>query len=124
MTAVLLIIPGICVAAGYVETAKTGGYSVRATFDKSRPVPGPNRVEIAVTDTALHPVREAQVRIDYSMPSLPGKPPMMAYSTAAKPIDGRYEATIDLTMKGLWKMEVSITAAQRTEKAVFSFEVR
>ena len=124
MTAVLLIIPGICVAAGYVETAKTGGYSVRATFDKSRPVPGPNRVEIAVTDTASHPVREAQVRIDYSMPSLPGKPPMMAYSTAAKPIDGRYEATIDLTMKGLWKMEVSITTAQRTEKAVFSFEVR
>ena len=49
---------------------------------------------------------------------------MMAYSTQALPVDDGYEATIDLTMKGLWKMVVSFTAAQRTEKAVFTFEVR
>ena len=122
--AVLLVVPGICLAAGYRETGKAGSYSIQVTFDKERPVLGPNRVEVTVTDAASQPVPGAQMKIDYFMPSLPGRPPMMSYSTAAKPVDGTYEATVDLTMKGLWKMIVSITAARQTEKAAFAFEVK
>lgn len=121
---VLLVASGISLAAGYVQTGKAGDYSVRVTFDKSRPVLGPNRLEIRLTDSAGRPVAGAQVKVDYLMPSLPGRPPMMEYSTTAKPVGTEYEATMDLTMKGLWKMVFSITAGQQTEKETFDFEVK
>jgi nitrogen fixation protein FixH len=121
---ILLLTPGICLSAGYGETGKAGDYSIVVTWDKSRPALGPNRVEIAVTDAASQPVTGAEVKIDYLMPSLPGKPAMMGYSTTATPVDGRYEATINLTMKGLWRMVVSVTAGQHAEKATSTFEVK
>ncbi len=123
-TALLLVAPALCFGAGIGETVKAGNYSVRATFEKACPVLGFNRVEIAVADAALQPVKGARVKIDYSMPSLPGKPPMMAHSAQALPAGNGYEATIDLTMKGTWKMEVAIAGAQGTEKTVFNIEVR
>lgn len=124
IVAVLLIVPAMCLAAGYTKTEKAGGYSVQVLFDRDRPVLGQNRVEIAIIDKSLRPVTGARMKIDYLMPSLPGKPPMMAYSMTARPVDGRYEATLDLSMKGLWQMVVSVTEGQRTEKATFNFEVR
>ncbi len=124
VVAILLIVPGVCLAARYTETAKAGDYSVRVTFDKDRPVFGRNRVEIVVTDKSSEAVAGAQVKVDYLMPSLPGRSPMMAYSTTAKPVAGGYEATLSLGMKGLWNVVVSITAKQKTEKAVLTFEVR
>ncbi len=125
VVAVLLLVTGIYKGAGYGETGKAGGYSIVVTWDKSRPALGPNRVEVVVTDAASQPVSGAQVKIDYLMPSLPGRPPMMEYSTQATPVEGgKYEATLDLTMKGLWEMVVTVTTAKETQKATSTFEVR
>ena len=84
---ILLLAPAICIGVGG-EAGKTGNYSVAVTWDKTRPALGPNRLELAVTDAASQPVPGAKVEIHYFMPSLPGKPPMMEYSTPARPIGG------------------------------------
>ena len=97
---------------------KTGEYSIRMTFDKGRPVEGTNRVKIMIRDSASRPVTEAQVKIDYYMPSLPGRPPMMSYSTAATRAGNGYEAAMNFTMKGEWKVAISVAAADRIESEI------
>lgn len=114
IVAVLLIAAGSAMAA----------YSIQVTWDNTKPALGANRLQIVVTDEASRPVAGAEVKIVYLMPSLPGRPPMMEYSTTASPVDSRYEATINLTMKGVWQMVVSVTAGQHAEKATSTFEVR
>jgi hypothetical protein len=123
-TMVFLMVVGPSWAKDYVVTGKAGGYTVKAIFDKTRPVLGANRLEIAVTDAASRPMTDAQVDIDYFMPSLPGRPPMMDYNITAKPLGDRYEATLKLTMKGEWKVAVSVTRSNKTEKMTFGFDVR
>ncbi len=121
---ILLLTAGLCWAGGYEATGKAGAYTVVAAFDREKPVEGMNRLEIAVTDSESRHVLDARVDIEYFMPSLPGKPPMMDYHTLAKPSGDGYEATLNLTMKGQWKATVSITRPDRTEKMTFDFAVK
>jgi hypothetical protein len=122
--AIFLVTAGLCWAGGYEATGKAGPYTVSATFDRPRPVEGTNRVEIAVTDGASRRVPDARVDIEYFMPSLPGKSPMMDYHTPAKPSGHGYGAILNLTMKGLWKVTVSIVGSGSTEKMTFAFELK
>ena len=122
--AIFLFTAELCWAAGYVVTGKTESYAVRIIFDKSRPVIGSNRMEIAVTDAASRPVTNARVGIEYFMPSLPGRPPMMDYHAAAKSSGDKYEAVLGLAMKGEWKVAVSIMRPNETERMTFGFEVK
>ncbi len=75
-------------------------------------------------DSASRKVSDARVDIEYFMPSLPGKPPMMDYHTSAKPSGDGYGATLNLTMKGQWKATVSIARPNGTEKMTFDFVVK
>jgi hypothetical protein len=102
----------------------TTNHTITVTFEKGRPVKGSNQVEIAVQDTKGSPVTGAQVVVDYLMPSLPGKPPMMAYSTEAKAWNGVYRATVDFGMKGEWKMVVRVSSGRYKVEATFTFTVR
>ena len=81
-------------------------------------------MEIAITDAASRPVTDAQVHIEYFMPSFPEKPPMMDYDTSAQPSGNRYEAILNLAMRGEWKVAVSIIRPNETEKMTFGFEVK
>ena len=121
---VFLVAAGLCWAAGYETKGKAGPYGVVVTFDQTTPVEGTNRLEIAVTDSASRHVKDARVDIEYLMPSLPGKPPMMDYHTPANPSGDGYVATLNLTMKGQWKAIISIARQDRAEKMTFDFVVK
>ena len=121
---VFLVAAGLCWAGGHETKGKAGPYGVVATFDQARPIEGTNRLRIAVTDSAARPVKDAKVNIEYLMPSLPGKPPMMDYHTPASPSGDGYGATLNLTMKGQWKATVSIARPDGTEKMTFDFVVK
>jgi len=108
----------------YRLSGKAGNYTVTVTLDKARPVEGENRIHVQIADKASRPVRDARVAVEYFMPSLPGKPPMMDYKTTATPAGDAYETTLDLKMPGEWRAVVSITKGKQTAKSTFPFEVR
>ena len=119
-----LMTAGLCWAGGYEATGKAGPYTVVATFDRAAPAEGVNRLAIAVTDSESRPVKDARVDVEYFMPSLPGKPPMMDYRTSAKPSREGYGASLNLSMKGQWKATLSIVRPKGTEKMTFGFVVK
>lgn len=114
----------ICSAQGYQLSGKAGEYKVAITFTQTRPVEGENPVEIVVTDKASRSIRGAQVKVDYFMPSFPGKPPMMTYATTAKPVGDGYEAILNLSMRGEWKVTVTIVNGKQKKKVTIPLEVK
>ncbi len=111
-------------ASEYVATGKAGVYNVEVRINKNQPARGLNHVDIAVTDAASKPVTDVQVHIEYLMPSLPGRPPMMEYSATAKPDGHSYQAEIDLSMAGEWTVIVKVTRAGKTDTMQFTFVVK
>ena len=122
--AIVMLTAGICRAEGFEMTGKTETYTAKVTFLEGQPVKGSNRVIIDIIDGSSRYVKDALVEIEYFMPSLPGKPPMMDYRTTANRVGASHEATLNLDMKGEWKMVLSVTRAKRTEKATVEFIVR
>jgi hypothetical protein len=116
-----IVTSGLCWAEGYEVKGKAGSYAVVVTFDKSRPVLGTNRMKITITDAESRAVTDAQVRVESFMPSPGRKSSMMSYSTTAKPEGDKYEATIDLRMKGRWEVTISIKKDIRMNMMTFGF---
>jgi len=114
----------ICSAEGYRLSGKAGDYSVAMTFGQARPVEGENRIEIAIKNKAARPVTDAHVKVEYLMPSLPGRAPMMDYATTAKPLGTVYEATLNLNMKGEWKAVVTVERGKQKKTVSLPFEVK
>ena len=121
--AIVTLTASICRADGFEITGKTETYTAKITFLKGQPVKGSNRVRIDIIDASSQYVKDARVEIEYFMPSLPGKSPMMDYRTKAKRVGTSYEATLKLDMTGLWKMTLSVTRTKRTERATIEFLV-
>ena len=120
---IIMLAAGICRAEGFEVAGKTETYTAKVTFLEGQPVKGSNRVRIDIMDASSRYVKDARVEIEYFMPSLPGKPPMMDYRTTTKRVGASYEATLKLDMVGEWKMMLSVTRAKRTEKATVGFVV-
>jgi hypothetical protein len=98
-------------------------YAVVLAFDKGSPSLGTNLVRITVSDSSSAPVKGARVKVNYFMPSLRGKPPMMGRSVLAKAAGDVYEATLKLTMKGEWRVIVSVETPAGTEETAFAYEI-
>jgi hypothetical protein len=111
-------------AKGYEVRGKAGSYTMDVEFDKNPPAKGDNRIEIDVADAALNPVKGATVVVNYLMPSLPGRPPMMEYKTVAESKDKKYNAIVDLSMAGEWVFVVNIARDGKTEAMKFTLVVR
>jgi len=122
--ALFMAVADICSAQGYQLSGKAGEYKVTVTFTQARPVEGENPVEIVVTDKASRSIRGVQVKVDYFMPSFPGKPPMMTYATTAKPVGDGYEAILNLSMRGEWKVAVTVVNGKQKKKVTLPFEVK
>ena len=122
--ALFMALAAICSAEEYQLSGKAGDYNVVMTFGQARPVEGENRTEVAITDKASRPVTDAHVKVEYLMPSFPGRAPMMDYATTAKPLGMVYEATLNLTMKGEWKAVVTVERGKQKNTVSFPFEVK
>ena len=96
-------------AKDYEVKGKAGSYTVDVKFNKNPPAKGENRIEIDITDAAMKPITDATVVVKYLMPSLPGRPPMMEYSTTATPEGKKYKAILDLSMAGEWTFVINIS---------------
>jgi hypothetical protein len=117
----VFLIGGMAYAKDYEVKKKAGGYDVEIRIDKSQPVVGDNNIEIGIKDKSGKDVTDAEVRVEYSMPAMPGMP-AMNYKTDAALKGYKYRATMNLSMSGSWGIVVKITRAGKITKVKFNVD--
>jgi len=120
---ILLLIAGIAYAKDYEVKKKAGEYDVEIKIDKNPPVVGDNNIEIEIKDSSGKYVTDAKVKVEYTMPAMPGMP-AMNYKTKTELKDNKYNAKINLSMSGSWNIAVKITRDKKTSKVTFSVDAQ
>jgi hypothetical protein len=122
LTALFLVV-SVAFAKEYEVSKKAGEYTVEVKIDKNPPVVGDNNMKIEIKDSANKYVTDAKVKVDYSMPAMPGMPPMN-YKTDAELKGNEYTAKMNLSMSGPWNIEVKITRAGKTSAMKFTVDAK
>lgn len=123
ITMILLMVSGIAYAKNYEVKKKVGEYEVEVKIDKNPPIVGDNNIEIEIKDASGKYVTDAKVVVDYSMPAMPGMPPMN-YKTDASLKGNEYKATMNLSMSGPWNIAVKITRGGKTSTVKFTVDAK
>jgi hypothetical protein len=118
----MLLIAGIAYAKDYEVTKKAGEYNVIVKIDKNPPVVGDNNMKIDIRDASGKNVTDAKVKVEYSMPAMPGMPPMN-YKTDAELKGNMYKAKMNISMTGPWNIAVKITKGGKKASMKFSIDV-
>jgi len=118
----IFIITGIAFAKDYEINKKAGELNVLIAIDKNPPVIGKNNMAIEIKDPSGRSVTDATVKIEYSMPAMPGMP-AMNYKTDAEVKGSGYKALMDIPMPGSWNVIVKITSKGKPSKLKFSIDV-
>ncbi len=120
---VLLLAAGFAYAKDYEVQKKAGEYDVTVRIDRNPPVVGDNNVAIEIKGAGGHHVKDAQVKVEYSMPAMPGMPPMN-YKTDAVLKGDVYKATLGLSMAGSWNITVKIAREGKTSNMKFTVDAK
>jgi YtkA-like len=120
---VLFLAAGVAYAKGYEVRKKAGEYDVIITFDRNPPVASDNAVSIAVKDASGKNVKDVQVKVEYTMPAMPGMP-AMNYKTDAALQGDEYKAVMGLSMSGSWNVAIKITRAGKTSTMKFTVDAK
>lgn len=102
---------------------KAGELEVKLTLKQNPPVVGNNDVTVELKDSSGKAVTDAKVAVNYSMPAMPGMPPMN-YKADAMFHGNQYHARMDLSMAGPWNIEVKVTRAGKTVSAKFNVDAK
>jgi hypothetical protein len=119
----LFLVGGVVHAKEYEVSKKAGEYTVEVKIDKNPPVVGDNNMRIEIKDSANTYVTDAKVRVDYSMPAMPGMPPMN-YKTDAEIKGNEYTAKMNLSMSGPWNIDIKITRGGKTTTTKFTVDAK
>jgi hypothetical protein len=120
---VCLVFAGIAYAKDYEVTKKVGQYTVEAAIDRNPPVVGNNNITVGIKDETGKQMTDAQVRVEYSMPAMPGMPPMN-YKTDAQLQGNVYKAVMNLSMAGPWNITVKFRKDDKIRSMKFNIDVR
>lgn len=120
---ILLLIAGMAYAKDYEVKKKAGDYDVTVEIDKNPPVVGDNNVNIKIKDASGKYVIDAKVKVECSMPAMPGMP-AMNYKTDAELKGDVYKAKMNLAMSGSWNIAVKITRAGKISTMKFTVDAR
>ena len=121
LTMVFLLLAGLAFAKDFEVNKKAGEYDVEVKIDKNPPVVGDNTITIEIKDGAGKYVSDAKVRVDYSMPGMPGMPPMN-YKEDAALSGNTYKAVMNLSMAGPWNIAVKIKKDGKTNTVKFNID--
>ena len=124
VTLVLILTAGAAFASrAYEVKKKAGDYQVVIRIDRNPPVVGDNPVTIVVTSQDGTPVKDAKIKLDYSMPPMPGMPPMNYKAEAEHDGEG-YRTSFGFSMAGSWSVGVKIARDGKTASTKFSVDVK
>ena len=119
----VLLSAGVVFAKDYEVKKKAGEFDVVVTIDKNPPVTGDNGVTVSVKDAGGKAVKDAKVVVDYSMPAMPGMPPMN-YKADAMLKGDAYAAIMNLSMAGPWNIAVKISAGGKSGSMKFTVDAK
>src|SRR3989304_3635346 len=122
-TLTLLLIGGIAYAKDYEVKKKAGEYDVEVKIDKNPPIVGDNNITIEIKDASGKYVTDAKVKVEYSMPAMPGMP-AMNYKTDTELKGYEYKAKVNFSMSGSWNVAVKITKAGKTSTMKFTVDAK
>ena len=117
----LLLIAGLAYAKDYEVKKKAGDYDVTVGIDKNPPVVGDNNVNIKIKDASGKYVIDAKVKVEYSMPAMPGMP-AMNYKTDTELKGYEYKAKMNFSMAGSWNVAVKITRGGKITTVKFNVD--
>lgn len=123
VTLSLLVAVALGCGKPYEATGQGGEYVVTLKMDKSSPMVGDNHLTIEVTDAAGNSVTDAAVKVNYSMPAMPGMPPMN-YEADATSSGKAYTTLMNLSMAGPWNIAVKVSRGDTTDTVNFSVDAR
>ncbi|MCG6553709.1 MAG: FixH family protein [Candidatus Magnetominusculus sp. LBB02] len=123
LAVVFLLTAGVVYAKELKMAKKAGEYTVQMKFDKASPVVGDNSVQIEVTDSMGRLVTDAKVKLDYSMPAMPGMP-AMNYTADISQTGEVYNAVLNLSMAGSWNIDVKVKHDKKTVSAKFTIDAK
>ena len=121
MILAVLFVSSVAYAKDYEVKKKAGNYNVEVKIDKNPPVVGDNNMKIEITDASGKYIKDAKVKVEYSMPAMPGMP-AMSYKTDAELKGDEYKAKMNLSMSGSWSIVVKITRDGKTASMKFSVD--
>jgi hypothetical protein len=119
----MLLITTVAFAKGLELKQKKGDLTIQVMMDKNPPVIGINNLEVAITDKSGKSVTDATVRVNYSMPPMPGMAPMN-YNTNASLSGDKYTAKLNISMSGPWNIAVKITRGGKTSTVKFNVDAQ
>lgn len=122
-TLILLLSAGIVWAKEYEVQKKAGDLSVVVKMDKNPAVMGENGVSVIVKDSVGKEVTDAGVKIEYSMPAMPGMP-AMNYGSVLALNKNVYQGELNFSMSGPWNIVLKIVRGGKTVSTKFSVDVQ
>ena len=121
ITLILILIAGIAYAKDYEVKKKAGEYDVEVKIDKNPPIVGDNNITIEIKDASGKYVTDAKVKVEYSMPAMPGMP-AMNYKTDTELKGDENKAKINLSMSVSWNIALKITRSGKTATMKFNVD--
>lgn len=120
---ILLLSAGLVWAKDYEVQKKAGDLSVTVKMDRNPAVMGENGIIVTVKDSAGKEVTDAGVKVEYSMPAMPGMPPMN-YGAVLAATKNTYQGKVNFSMAGPWNVVVKIMRGSKTVSTKFSLDVQ
>lgn len=108
--------------AGYEHQGQAGKFYVVVRFEKQAPTKGRNRLSVIVLDTFRDKLKGATVKIEYLIPSLPGRPPAVYHESTARQEKDYYRADVNLSIIGEWIFRVKVSKGD--QQGTFEFPVK
>lgn len=119
----LFLIAGLAYGMDYEVTKKAGDYSVEVKIDRNPPVVGDNNMMIWLKDVAGNYVKDANITIDYSKPTLLGLSEKKS-NASAQPHENNYHAILEIPTQGLWNVTINIYHEEKKVSTKFSIDVK
>lgn len=123
--ALLIVLASAFVADAreYSARRKADGFVVDVAIDRNPPILGNNAIRVEIKDSQGKYVTDAKVAVNYSMPPMPGMPPMN-YTIAAERKGDGYRATMNLIMTGPWNIAIKTTTPVKRFTVTVPIDVR
>ncbi|MBI4767795.1 MAG: FixH family protein [Deltaproteobacteria bacterium] len=120
---ILTLMVGPAWGKNYEVTKKVDDYTVRVEIDKNPPIVGENNLSLTIKDGSGKNITDAKVKVEYSMPAMPGMP-AMNYKADAVLKGSEYKAKVNFSMAGSWGLVVQITQAEKVKKVKLNVDVK
>jgi hypothetical protein len=120
---VMALAVGSAWGKNYEVTKKVDDFTVKVDIDKNPPIVGDNNLSIAIKDGSGKNITNAKVKVEYSMPAMPGMP-AMNYKADAALKGNEYKAKLNFSMAGSWGILVQITQAEKVKKVKLNVDVK